>query len=148
MACLTDKRIADITLGWFGEVIYQDALLEYYNSSVLFQPSRLLLYLLFVLLAMVPFSLLAYPDSSAFNLLNLLPMWVLAPGGLLALLLGIEFVIRVYYAFSKCGIVLWIKDGVSIYMFCDRGKTVRVNSLLRCMREARDQRVQQLGHLG
>src|SRR5215204_7573906 len=44
--CLTERRVADVTIGAFGEVIYQDGYLEYINSSIIYQPSKLALYVL------------------------------------------------------------------------------------------------------
>src|SRR5262245_4620219 len=43
--CLTDKRVASVKIGSFGEVIYQDGYFEYINSGIIYQPSRLALYI-------------------------------------------------------------------------------------------------------
>ena len=45
-ACLTRRRVADITVGFFGEVTYEDAFLEQIKSSAIYQPSRLSLFIL------------------------------------------------------------------------------------------------------
>ena len=41
---VTDRRVASLQVGSFGEVSYQDGSLEYVNSTVLYQPSRFGLY--------------------------------------------------------------------------------------------------------
>ncbi|MEI9999913.1 MAG: hypothetical protein WDO13_12545 [Verrucomicrobiota bacterium] len=43
--CLTDRRIASLRTGAFGELVYQDGFLEHINSGVIYQPSRLGLYI-------------------------------------------------------------------------------------------------------
>src|SRR5436305_4470189 len=52
LGCLTNKRLAGITIGSFGEVIYRDGYLEYINSSVIYQPSKLALYI-YVFIAII-----------------------------------------------------------------------------------------------
>ena len=61
--------------------------------------------------------------------------------------LVIEFLVRLYYSVMKCGVVLWIKDGVSIYMFTDRKLLTKANALLRLLRTQRDERVASVGHI-
>jgi hypothetical protein len=39
-ACVTDRRVASLQVRRFGQIIYQDGLLEALNSAVLYQPSR------------------------------------------------------------------------------------------------------------
>src|SRR6266540_2027501 len=91
-AAVTDQRVTTIRVHPFGAVEYQDGALEHINSGVVLQPSRFGLYAIIVLLALVTvgLSLLVTP-------------WV-----------G-----RAYYRFKKSGVVIWIREGVSIYMFCD-----------------------------
>jgi hypothetical protein len=43
-ACITNRRVAAIRTGRFGEVTFQDGCLEYINSGVIYQPSKLWLY--------------------------------------------------------------------------------------------------------
>ena len=148
-ACLTDKRVADVSIGWFGEIIYQDALLEYFNSTVVVQPSRLMLYILCVFAAAMfgigSISLFAsLKEASASTLVYVVAVPVL----LVLLFIAFEVVVRFYYLVSKCGIVLWIKDGVSIYIFTDRKLLTKANSLIRMLRFQRDERIAALGHIG
>src|SRR6266545_4368954 len=88
-AAVTDQRVTTIRVHPFGAVEYQDGALEHINSGVVLQPSRFGLYAIIVLLALVTvgLSLLVTP-------------WV-----------G-----RAYYRFKKSGDVIWIREGVSIYM--------------------------------
>jgi hypothetical protein len=141
--------MADVSIGSFGEIVYQDALLEYFNSTVVYQPSRLMLYILCVLTAV----LFGVGSVSLFSGLkemsvNTLVYVVLVPVLLALLFITLEMVVRLYYRISKCGIVLWIKDGVSIYIFTDRKLLTKANSLIRLMRFQRDERVASIGHIG
>lgn len=40
-ACVTDRRVASLQVKGFGQIIYQDGLIEAIKSGVLYQPSRL-----------------------------------------------------------------------------------------------------------
>jgi hypothetical protein len=146
MACLTDKRVADISLGWFGEVIYQDAMLEYFNSTVVWQPSKLLLYLLFILVGLLAVSGIILSPILPLSGASATAFYIFAVPA--ATFLLAEFTIRLYYAVAKCGLILSIKEGVNLYVFCDRKLLVRVNSLLRQLRIVRDERIRTLGHIG
>lgn len=148
-ACLTDKRVADISIGWFGEIVYQDALLEYFNSTVVYQPSRLSLYI-WTTIALGAFVFGAATLVQMMKAMDLGSLWyVLATPVLLGLLfLMLEVVVRLYYLFSKCGLVLWIKEGISVYIFSDRKLLTKANSLIRLVRIQRDQRIAALGHIG
>lgn len=106
--CLTNRRVCSIMVGPWGEVVYQDAVLEDNNSGVIYQPGLLGLYLtslIFILFALI------------FTLGILL---VLFP-----------YVVQYYYRVNKCGLVWAIKEGVSVYIFTNRNKLSRANSLYR-----------------
>jgi len=148
-ACLTDKRVADCSIGWFGEIVYQDALLEYFNSTVVYQPSRLSLYI-WAVIALGVFAGGVATLIQMMMLSGLGSLWyVLAVPVLVGFLfLMLEIVVRLYYMFSKCGLVLWVKEGISIYIFSDRKLLTKANSLIRLVRIQRDQRIAALGHIG
>ncbi len=150
LGCLTGRRVAAIKIGSFGEVIYQDGYLEYVNSSVIYQPSKLALYLLVLVAILFDLSL----SAAVFQLLpGVIGNFLL--GAILTLvffvLVGVIFVntvVRLYYAVRKCGLVLWIKDGVSVYAFSDRKRIRQANVMHRMVTEIRDDRIARLGHIG
>ena len=143
-ACLTERRVADISIGRFSELIYQDGFLEFINSGVIYQPSKLRLYLLvgFWLFLTLFFSIGTY---------NTL-WWPLGGGvaflfslivfGLLLVLL--PFLIKLYYGVVKCGIVFWVREGVPIYIFSNRKYLKRANMFSRSVTTCREQRLKQL----
>jgi hypothetical protein len=117
-ACLTDRRVADITVAHFGEVTYQDAYLESINSSFIYQPSKLMLYGLaffIVISALFTFGITL----------------VLTP-----------VVVRWYYSLVKCGVVFAVKEGgIFVYIFASRKYLGRVNALCRNMTVMRENRL-------
>ena len=120
--CLTDRRIASIRVRIFGEVLYQDGFLEHVNSSIVYQPSKLLLYVIIFFLVV-----LAIPSFGITLLL-------------------VPFAGRMFYAFKKSGVVFVIREGVSVYFFTNRQLLGRANTLIREATKLRDQRIKVLGH--
>lgn len=114
--CLTNRRIATIRTGSFGEVVYQDGYLEYINSAAVYQPSKLLLYVAIAVL------LLAAIPTFGISLL-LLPL-----------------VPKAYYRSKKCGVVFVVREGLSIYLFTNRNRLVLANRLQRACTDLRDKR--------
>ena len=113
-ACVTDRRIAAIRVKLFGEVTYQDGSLEHVNSAVIFQPSKALLYLFVI-------------ASSIFTL------------GIGLLLLPVT--VRLFYSFKKSGLLVWIREGVGVYMFSDRKLLRQANVVYRTALAAREHRL-------
>lgn len=116
-ACLTDKRVASLRLAPFGEMVYQDGYLEDINSGVIYQPSKLALYVLIFMIL------------------------ILAIGTFGLALLLLPVVGRLYYRFKKSGLVFWIKEGVAVYMFTNRKLLVRANNLYRDCSKLREERI-------
>lgn len=54
------------------------------------------------------------------------------------------FAIRFYYRFFKCGLVLWVREGISVYAFCNRGLMIRANNLYRAASDARADRIKDI----
>lgn len=131
-ACLTDRRIADITVGRFGEVSYQDGYLECINSTVIYQPSKIKLYLTIASYNAIPLIFLL----SNFVLFLLL----IIPFAIINLLL-LPFVVQAYYRLVKCGAVLMVKEGIPIYMFANRKYISRINALRRQLTIVREDRI-------
>jgi hypothetical protein len=117
-ACLTDRRVADITVGRFGEVTYQDGYLEHINSTFIYQPSKLGLYL--TVATIVIFTL-----------------------GIGLILLPL--IVQGYYRLNKCGIVIAVRGGLPIYIFTNRGLLTRANQLLRLLTMSRETRIKLRG---
>jgi hypothetical protein len=121
-ACLTNRRICSLQVGAFGEIVFQDGYLEQSNGGIVYQPDLLTLYLMVLI-----FCVLAVVFTFGLGLL-LLP-----------------FVVQLYYRYKKCGLVWVIKEGVSVYVFCNRKKLVFANDLYRTVGEVREQRMLQFG---
>ena len=113
-ACLTDKRIISLKVGSFGEVLYQDAFIEDLNSGAIYQPSVLGLYIL-----------------SAIVIIFTLGIGILL----------IPLIVKWYYKINKCGLVFFIKEGLSVYMFVNRNRMSRSNALWRLVSEVREGRI-------
>lgn len=140
-ACLTDRRVATLRVGAFGEVIYQDGLLEYINSTVVFQPSKLGLYIMWFLI----FVGYAYICLSCYLAVGITALaFALGFGGLFVVLLLIVSA-RIFYRLRKCGAVWWIREGVSVYAFSNRKRLVRINALSRKAIHLRDLLVTRAG---
>jgi hypothetical protein len=140
-ACLTSRRVASLRVGRFGEVIYQDGFLEYINSGVVYQPSRLVLFLVgfLIILAGVVYAgscFVTFPAPQSF---------LLAIAVLLLTLLLIVVWVRVFYRLVKCGLVLWIREGIPVYFFSNRGRIMMANALYRSFTNVREARLRVVG---
>lgn len=112
-ACLTDKRIISLKVGSFGQVLYQDAFIEDLNSGAIYQPSVLGLYVLSAIVTLFTFGI-----------------------GILL----VPFIVKWYYKIKKCGLVFIIKEGLSVYIFVNRNRMSRSNTLWRLASEIREER--------
>lgn len=112
-ACVTNRRVAALKVRLFGEIAYQDGTLEHVNSAVIYQPSKLVLYLYVLAIAIATFGI-----------------------GLLLL----PLTVRLFYSFKKSGLVLSIREGMSVYIFSDRKLLARANGLYRTALAARERR--------
>lgn len=131
-ACLTERRVADITVSRFGEVTYQDGYLEAINSSIIYQPSKLGLYLLiiFYIFSASLLTIITFASNIFLGLLIFGISFFLFP-----------FTVRIYYRIVKCGIVFMIKEGIPIYMFTNRKYLKRANLLCRNITLLREKRI-------
>ena len=147
-ACLSNRRLASLQVGAFGRVFYTDGFLEHHNSGAIIQPSLLKLYLwaffaaLFGILvfglALVSAGKVSTEIGGVLGLLTAVLMVALGMGlGLLSVLLTV----RLYYSLNKCGLVWWIREGISVYVFTNRGKMNRANNLYRLSCQVRDERL-------
>ena len=100
--CITDKKIASMAYGPFGQIVYSDAFIEEVNSGVIYQPSVFLLYFIGIILCISIVGIL------------FLNAWV-----------------RLYYKQNKSGMVWCVREGVNIYAFANRSKIDLVNTLWR-----------------
>lgn len=111
-ACVTDKKICSIRIGYFGEIIYQDAFIEEVNSGIIYQPSVFQLYLVSTILCLSVVGIL------------LLNAWV-----------------KMYYTFKKSGLVWSVREGIAVYVFANRAKMASVNNMWRIASNARCERI-------
>lgn len=103
-AAVTDRKLASIKVGWFGEMIYQDGYIEDIESGAIIQPSLLGLYIMAILLTIGTFGI-----------------------GLLLL----PFLARLYYRFNKSGLIATVDVGIPVYIFSNRSKLTLVNRIWR-----------------
>ncbi|MCX7592937.1 MAG: hypothetical protein N2235_04075 [Fischerella sp.] len=141
-ACLTDRRVADITVGRFGKIDYQDGYLEHINSSFIYQPSKLWLYIitgiLFTPSAVNLIITLLNPDNLISGLITV-TIW------LGVALIFLPFIVRLYYRFQKCGIVISVRGGLPVYIFTNRKLLTRANALWRLLTTSREERIKLTG---
>jgi hypothetical protein len=142
-AAVTDRRVASLRVGVLGAVTYQDGGLEHVNSGVVVQPSRWLLFVgaaaWLLLAALVGVGLpLALAAGAAVTTLSAL----LVVGGAVLLL---PLLVAVHHRFRKCGLVLWVREGVSVYAFADRRLLRRANHLYRTAQALRERRLAAVG---
>ncbi|MCW3110055.1 MAG: hypothetical protein JWQ09_4561 [Segetibacter sp.] len=115
--CITEKRVISLQIGSFGEIIYQDAFIEYLNSGLIYQPSILGLYII---------SIIAVVSTLGIGILL------------------IPFIVKAYYKLYKCGLVYIIKEGLQVYVFVNRNRMSRANTLWRLTAEVRENRIKQI----
>jgi len=151
-ACLSGRRLASLQVGAFGRVLYNDGFLEHANSGAVLQPSLLKLYIWAFFAAVFGLLVLGVAIVGAGAMLQ-------QPGGLLGGLLAALVVavglgvgllvvygtIRLYHSLNKCGLVWWIREGISVYVFTNRGKMNRANHLFRLSCQVRDDRLKVVG---
>ncbi len=113
-ACVTNRRVAALRIKIFGAVDYQDGTLEHVNSGVVRQPSLLLLYLWIVGVSILTVGI-----------------------GLLLL----PLTVRLFYRFRKSGLVLAVREGISVYVFCDRKLVMKATELYRTVAALRESRI-------
>lgn len=132
--CLTERRVADLTVGLFNDIVYQDGYLEHINSAIFYQPSLARLYVLIALVVIVGlFSFAAL--STAIG--PVLAFAVAAPITFLFVIMAA----KLYYAVSKSGLVLAIREGIFIYMFTNRARLMNAARIWRMCTHLRDQRM-------
>ncbi|PLZ96260.1 hypothetical protein CEN50_19280 [Fischerella thermalis CCMEE 5268] len=141
-ACLTDRRVADITVGRFGKIDYQDGYLEHINSSFIYQPSKLGLYIAAGVL-FAPFAIALI--TTLLNPVNLIPGLIFSTICFGIGLILLPFIVQLYYRFKKCGIVISVRGGLPVYIFTNRKLLTRANALWRLLTTSREERIKLTG---
>jgi hypothetical protein len=141
-ACLTDRRVADITVGRFGKIDYQDGYLEHINSSFIYQPSKLGLYITTGIL-FTPFAVTFI--ITLLNPVNLIPGLIASIIWFGIALILLPFIVRLYYRFKKCGIIISVRGGLPVYIFTNRKLLTRANALWRLLTTSREERIKLTG---
>jgi hypothetical protein len=152
-ACLSNRRLASLQVGAFGRVLYNDGFLEHQNSGIVAQPSLLKLYVWAFFAAVFGLLVLGFALVSAAGvfqelggLLGVLAGVLVVALGLALGLLAVFATIRLYHGLNKCGLVWWIREGIYVYVFTNRGKMNRANHLYRLACQVRDERLKAVGH--
>lgn len=115
--CVTDKRIISLKVSAFGEIVYQDAFIESFNSGLIYQPSLLILYIVSILLIIFTFGI-----------------------GILLL----PLIVKWYYKIYKCGFFFIIKEGLGVYVFVNRNRMARANFVWRLVGKLREERIKSI----
>jgi hypothetical protein len=135
-AAVTTHRLASLRVGLLGELLYQDGSLEYVNSSAVYQPSRLQMYLPAVIMVLF-FGVMAFvalPPAAAVVVV------------VLATLLLVPLVVKATYRIRKSGLVVWVREGLAVHVFIDRPRIALANRFYRLACELRDERLREIGH--
>jgi hypothetical protein len=149
--CVTEKRIISLNVGSFGKILYQDAFIEDLNSSIIYQPSILGLYVtsIFLIIATLVTALyiglpltrsLFWPFSEFTSYLITIGVMICTLAFIFFIML--PFVVRVYYKINKCGMVFSIKEGISVYIFANRSRLNRANVMWRICAQLREERIE------
>lgn len=143
-ACLTDRRVADITVGFFGEVTYEDSYLETLQSSAIYQPSRLSLFLITALTALVALYLITIAVFLPW--LNFFVKFLMVIAIVAIWFLVHVFILRMYYGLVKCGVRFFgtVSGLTSVYIYTNRRLIKRANILCREFAIRRDLRMKEL----
>lgn len=152
-ACLSNRRLASLQVGAFGRVHYNDGFLEHGNSGVVYQPSLLKLYIWAAYGAVISLLVLGSALVAANMVLDMLGGTLGQLTGMLTVVLGtglgfltVYLTIQLYHRFNKCGLMWWIREGISVYVFTNRSKMSRANNLYRMLCQVRDERLKNVGH--
>lgn len=126
--------------------VAQDAPLEYTVSGMIYQPSKLGLYVWLII------NTLLVSAGDAFIFTRVVPpLSVLGVVAILvaALLLAFAWAmtVRLYYAFNKCGLLWAVREGLWVYAFANRGRMNVANRLHRVAVQLRERRSRLLSPL-
>lgn len=143
-ACLTNRRVADMSVGRFGEVVYQDGYLEFINSSVIYQPSKLGLYFLVATWIFIGLLLSFTAAIVVSSWLSGEISFIISIIIFFIILLLIPYVVKFHYGRVKYGIIFWVKEGVPIYIFSNRKFIKRANMLCRSVTQHRESRINRI----
>lgn len=152
-ACLTNRRLGVLYVGAFGRVEYNDGFLEHQNSGAVYQPSLLKLYLWSFFAAVFGLLIVGIAlvgsvgvSQAVGGVLGFLTGVLVVALGLAVALLTVFLCVRIYYRLNKCGLIWWIREGLSVYVITNRGKMNRANHLYRLACQVRDGRLKSVGH--
>jgi hypothetical protein len=137
-AAVTTERVASLKIGLLGAVRYQDGSLEYINSSAIYQPSRLRLYLPAGMwgLGAVAFGML----MAARGFPTLFALLAMGIG-----LLPVPLIIALTSRLVKSGLMVWVREGMKLDVFIDRKRIALANRFYRLSHELRDERIREIG---
>ena len=150
--CLTNKRMSSLTVGPFKQLVYQDGFLEYLNSGVIYQPNKLMLYVLWIF--SVVFGIGGVVFCYNYILGFFLYLGFTSPhlfSAFLAILIGTALFVFVafyatllFYRIVMSGVVCWVRQGVPVYIFVQRNKMWKANQFYRIWSILREERVKKV----
>ena len=136
-AAITPNRSASLQMSTLGGVLYQDAPLEYVNSAAVFQPSKVSLY---INVATTVFIFVFLAAAMGFGVSPVLGIFCL-----ILLPLALPLSVRLHYRLHKSGLVLWVREGLSINIFIDRPRMKQANRYYRTFCDLREERIKITG---
>jgi hypothetical protein len=136
-AAVTARRVATLRISLLGGVYYQEGALEYVNSAAVHQPSIVSLYLAFARYAILALIVVIWVGAAT----GALAAFALA----IVAVLFVPVYVRYYYRRHKSGVVLWIREGISVDAFIDRSRMLLANRLYRECMNLREERLRAMG---
>lgn len=135
---LTARRAASLEVTALGGLTYSDGYHEHINGTVVFHPSRLLQIIVSYSIGIFWVVLLATLLLSEGSRLGKV-FGVLAVLGLI--ILTIPITAKLFYHFVKSGLVLVVREGVSVMVFADRNSLPIANQLSQRASQLREVRL-------
>jgi hypothetical protein len=107
------------------------------NSAAVHQPSIVSLYLAFARYAILALIVVIWVGAAT----GALAAFALA----IVAVLFVPVYVRYYYRRHKSGVVLWIREGISVDAFIDRSRMLLANRLYRECMNLREERLRAMG---
>jgi hypothetical protein len=135
---VTSRRAAGLEVSVLGGVVYRDGYYEHLNSAAVFQPSRLLQMTVSCVIGalwVVALAAVLLGDSSAvgksFGALAIVGLFIVT----------IPLGTKLFYHFVKSGLVLVVREGVSVVVWADRTRLPIANQLSQRASQLREARL-------
>lgn len=129
--CVTDYRVCGLLVRRGGRLQFTSGFLGRINSIALKQPSLVVLWLIMIAWVLT-FTLIGVGMNAGIGaeLGESLPGWLAATLGAGVGLGLLRWAIRIYYRFSKSGVVFWMRERIPVYLFADRQSLTAAQRLI------------------